>query len=436
MSGQLATLDNFQQRCTILHSAGFLKHDPMYSDKTRCLPRIVVKALKVARNDSAFHTRRSPEQLEPDAKRGKWVGSWGYKRAYVESDDWDVIQKLFPALGDLNHPSYSVLHLHWPQRKTFSPLTYTENPLEFLSEMAVCACHIHPDDVEHDNHVPGRVSLKPVARVRSPDYFDHNPVSVRELPLDLSIESTPLSHHYNQMTEDSFGLLVLAKETAHQGKLAKETAHQGNLVKETAHQGKLAKETVHQGKLVSEWESLLHEIFYLKEQAGDGGNDPEGSGGMIQTSISKSETKIAAALEAALAGRSQRETCAAADQVPIVAGATSAPGLMEGSNQTSAPAPAPAHRSQVRVDDMSVAACLPVQPTIIPAALCGFTYYSKTTHAPAVCSQSAAHCGYKNHSRWRQEMEIASIRQKLSPMENGTRLVSMVASHAAIINHS
>ena len=49
-SGQLATLESFQQRCTLLASAGIQKHDPMYVDKTRCLPRKLVIALKAAQS--------------------------------------------------------------------------------------------------------------------------------------------------------------------------------------------------------------------------------------------------------------------------------------------------------------------------------------------------------------------------------------------------
>ena len=54
-AGQVASLDSYQQRCKLLASAGILKHDPMYIDKTRCLPRSVVNALKAAQYGPTPH---------------------------------------------------------------------------------------------------------------------------------------------------------------------------------------------------------------------------------------------------------------------------------------------------------------------------------------------------------------------------------------------
>lgn len=146
-SGQLATLENFQQRCTLLLSAGIQKNDPMYDDKTRCLPRSVVIALKAAQSDPMPPLLHGPEQPIPAAKQSLRVGSWGPKRAFIECEDWQELIQLFPALKDRHHKSYAILNKHWKGRKTFSPLTYTEGPLEFVSKMAVCGCHILPDDV-------------------------------------------------------------------------------------------------------------------------------------------------------------------------------------------------------------------------------------------------------------------------------------------------
>ena len=130
-AGQLATLDSFQQRCTLLSSAGILKNDPMYVDKTRCLPRTVVTALK------ALNAAQSgPEQPIPAAQQSLRVGSWGPKRAFNDCEDWQELLLLFPALKDRQHTSRKILMEHWKGRKTFSPLTYTEEPLEFVSQMA------------------------------------------------------------------------------------------------------------------------------------------------------------------------------------------------------------------------------------------------------------------------------------------------------------
>ncbi len=70
---QLATPDSFQQRRTLLDSAGILKHEPMYVLKTLCLPRSVVLALKAAQSGPiSIH---DPEQPIPAVKKRRQVGS-------------------------------------------------------------------------------------------------------------------------------------------------------------------------------------------------------------------------------------------------------------------------------------------------------------------------------------------------------------------------
>ena len=129
--------------------------------------------------------------------------------------------------------------------------------------------------------------------------------------------------------------------------------------------------------------------------------------GMIQTSKEQSRVKISAALEKALAGRRQRAAAAAgiahADIVlPIaLAGAAAPPVPMEGGNEP--PVPGNVRHKRGRVEETEVGPA--EQP--VAAALCGFTYQGK--NGPAVCGQSAACCGYKNHKRWREQKESAPV---------------------------
>ena len=169
--GQLATLESFQQRCTLLASAGIQKHDAMYVDKTRCLPRSLVIALKAAQSCPMPTLLHGPEQPIPAAKKSPRVGSWGFKRAFIESEDWKDLLLLFPALRDRHHPSLAIVLKYWQNRKFFSPVTYSDEPLEFVSQMAICACHIHPNDVEKGRRNSGGVSLKLDARLHSADFF-------------------------------------------------------------------------------------------------------------------------------------------------------------------------------------------------------------------------------------------------------------------------
>ncbi len=152
LSGQVATAASFHQRCSLLTSAGVRKQDPMYFAKTCCLPRVVVNALKIAKSGTAPLTRRDPVQPDLDAANMRLLQLLGIKMAYVECENLFALQQLFPALRDRTHPSIAILGEHFPLRKHFSPLT-SSLPLEFISELAVCACHIRPDDVEHANRL-------------------------------------------------------------------------------------------------------------------------------------------------------------------------------------------------------------------------------------------------------------------------------------------
>ena len=205
-SGQVATLASFQQRCTLLASAGIQKHDPSYVLKTLCLPRSVVTALVAA--TSGPMPLHGPAQPIPAVKKRQQVGSWGFKRSFIDYEDWQDLLTLFPALKDRHHASHKILVEHWPKRKTFSPVTYTDGELEFVSDMAVCACHIHPDDVEHDNRIAGTVSLKPDARLRSVDSFKRIGSTDRALPTTRSPGNTPLAQHLREMYEDTLEKLL------------------------------------------------------------------------------------------------------------------------------------------------------------------------------------------------------------------------------------
>ena len=211
LAGQVTTVENFHQRCSLLTSAGIRKQDPMYHAKTCCLPRDVVDALKKAQSDTAPLTRRDPVQPDLDAKRR--LRFLGYKNAYIECEDWSGLQELFPALRDRNHPSIAILFDHWPRRKDFTPLNCLV-PLEFVSELAVCACHISPDDVEYMNRREGCVSLKPNAILRSPEYFVMNAAPEREPPLKRCIGNTPLAQHLSQQLDDTFERLLRVQQAA------------------------------------------------------------------------------------------------------------------------------------------------------------------------------------------------------------------------------
>ena len=149
-----------------------------------------LNALKAAQSDTAPLTRRDPVQPDLDANN-RLLQFMGYKNAYIECDDWSAVQQLFPALRDRNHPSSAILCDNFPRRKDFTPLNCSM-PLEFVSELAVCACHISPDDVEHVHRIKGCFSLKPNAILRSPDYFIMNAAYERESPLKRCVGNTPL----------------------------------------------------------------------------------------------------------------------------------------------------------------------------------------------------------------------------------------------------
>ena len=189
----------------------------MYVDKTRSLPPSVVialKALKAAQSGPTPPFLHGPEQPIPAAKKILRVGSWGPKRAFVECEDWKELLLLFPALKDRHHESYAILNTHWQGRKTFSPVTYTEEPLEFVSQMAVCGCHIHPDDVEHGKRNSGGVSLKQDARVRSADFFIRNGSTTgRENAFTRSPGFTPAALHYSNMHDDTMEQLAELQKT-------------------------------------------------------------------------------------------------------------------------------------------------------------------------------------------------------------------------------
>ena len=183
--GQPASIDNFKQRCKLLDSAGVSKQDPAYGVKTACLPSSVVTALKAAcaapesRPDPAHCSAGAtgPEQHESDDNEhlnddAKLRVAGGYKRAYLECDSWSELLILFPALQDRHHPSNGILVKHWKSRKIFSPLNFTEEKLQFVSEMDVCACHFSPLDVKHNNRTSATgFSLKPEAELRSSEYL-------------------------------------------------------------------------------------------------------------------------------------------------------------------------------------------------------------------------------------------------------------------------
>ena len=223
-TGQVATVASFNQRSLLLTSAGIRKQDPMYVTKTHCLPRDVVKALNIARSDTAPLTRRDPVQPDFDATNVRLLQSLGYKNAYIECEDWRTMQQVFPALQDRNHPSNAILSEHWPKRKDFTPLNCTI-PLEFISTLAVCACHISPDDVEHENRIAGSVSLKPGAVLRSPEYFAMNAPSERESPFKRCIGNTPLAQSLSQQLDDTLERLVRVQKASFENTVDSEIQH-------------------------------------------------------------------------------------------------------------------------------------------------------------------------------------------------------------------
>jgi hypothetical protein len=235
----LASINNFKQRCALLDSAGVLPQDPTYGIKTACLPRSVVNALQAvcatptpAQHESdetpakgVRRALRSPshtvtdEHLNDELRR---VGSWGYKRAYVECNTWPELQILFPALQDRHHPSHCILLNHWKRRKDFSPLNYTEEALQFISEMDVCACHISPLDVKHNNRSGSAngFSLKQEAKLRSQEYLALRDVPDRVSPIKRSEGfDNPLAIHYCRMADDNMELLLQAQSQAYEAKL-------------------------------------------------------------------------------------------------------------------------------------------------------------------------------------------------------------------------
>ena len=225
-AGQLATLDSFQQRATLLASAGIQEQDPMYGDKLRCLPRSVVRALTEAAQPGPMPLLYSPEQPIPAAKVKLQVGSWGAKRSYIECEDWQDLLLLFPALKDRHHASHAILLKHWRNRKIFSPVNplFWEEPLEFVQKMAVCACHIHPDDVQHRNRIAGTVSLKPDARLRSADFFKRtgSTGTERANPFERSPGNTPLAKHLSSMYKDTLDQLVELQRTTFEARVDEE----------------------------------------------------------------------------------------------------------------------------------------------------------------------------------------------------------------------
>ena len=211
-SGQVATIENFQQRCSLLISAGIRKQDPMYIAKTCCLSRDVVNALKAAQSDTALLTRCDPVQPDLDASKRR-LRFLGYKSAYIECDNWSDVLELFPALRDRNNPSTATLYDNFPRRKAFTPHNCSML-LVFVSELAVCACHISPDDVKHENRVKGCISLKLTAILRTPDYFLINAAPEREAPLKRCVGNTPLAQHLSQQLDDTFERLVRVQKAA------------------------------------------------------------------------------------------------------------------------------------------------------------------------------------------------------------------------------
>ena len=140
--------------------------------------------------------------------------------------------------------------------------------------------------------------------------------------------------------------------------------------------------------------------------------------GMIQSSIEANRARIVSALEQNVAGRRERAAAVAAGGIanagvvlPVAFVAAVAPPVaLAGDNE---PVRGNVHhkrghkRGRVQEAVIIPLVCPAPAEQPVPLALCGFPKQSKQGRA-ALCTLSAANCGYNNHKLWRDEKEKES----------------------------